>query len=146
MIRTQRDNILIKQKVGKKIEFIFPKVKTGELLLEDNYNLFKNDIFNTNISNVIIVSRYGFSSGILTNNISPVNRNKALCLSEDVFIGFICQSISCGDGNGLDGFSNAMWDLFGEIEQNSNRSIMSILKNYVEIQVYFHFLLQYIYG
>lgn len=121
-----------KTKSGKKIEFIFPKVKTGEILSEDKYDLFKNDITNTNISKVVLVARYGFSSGILTNNIAPVNREKALCLSEDVFIGFICQSISCGDGNGLDIFTNAMLDLFGEIEQISNRLIMSAMKNYVE--------------
>ena len=68
------------------------------------------------------------------NNISPSNREKVLCLSDEVFIGFICQSISCGDGNGLDVFSNAIWDLFGEIEQISNRSLMSIMKNYVECE------------
>lgn len=117
---------------GKKIKFIFPKVKTNEVLSEDSYDLFKNDISNANISKMIIVARYGFSSGIVTNNILSANREKVLCLSDEVFIGFICQSISCGDGHGLDVFSNAIWDLFGEIGQISNRLLMNIMKNYVE--------------
>ena len=123
---------IYKTKSGKKIEFIFPKVKNGEILSEDSYDLFKNDISNININKVIIIARHGFSSGILTDNISPSNSEKVLCLSDEVFIGFICQSISCGDGNGLDVFSNAIWDLFGEIEQVNNRLLMSIMKNYVE--------------
>ena len=123
---------IYKTKSGKKVELIFPKVKNGEILSEDSYDLFKNDISNININKVIIIARHGFSSGILTDNISPSNSEKVLCLSDEVFVGFICQSISCGDGNGLDVFSNAIWDLFGEIEQVSNRSLMSIMKNYVE--------------
>lgn len=119
-------------KNGKRIDFIFPKVKTNDILSEDSYDLFKNDIANANISKVIIVARHGFSSGILTNSIPPENREKALCLSDDVFIGLICQSISCGDGDGLDIFSNAIWDLFGEIGQMNNRFLMNIMKNYVE--------------
>ncbi len=119
-------------KSKKKIQFIFPKVKLDEVLSEDSYDFFKNNISNTDISKVIIVARYNFSSGILMNNISPENREKALCLSDEVFIGIICQSIGWGDGNGLEVFSNAVVDLYGEIKDISNRSLLGTMKNYVE--------------
>lgn len=127
---------IYKTQSGKNIKFIFPKVENAETLSEDSYDLFKYDIlYNKNLSKLIVVARYGFESGILTNNMSPSdkeNSEKVLCLSDEVFIGFICQSISCGNGNGLDVFANAIWDLFGEIGQISNRSLLHSMKNYVE--------------
>ena len=116
----------------RRVDFLFPRVKNGEILSEDGYDLFKSDIVNTSISKVIIVARHGFSSGILMDNISPENKEKALCLSDEAFIGLICQSINCGDGNGFDVFLSAILDLFGEIGEINNRALMNITKNYVE--------------